>query len=84
MEDGFPELYLNHDSNNVTSTLPAAAELSHIISLYHSQVNHHCVAYHLKFVVIEFDDLVSFSLVIEAKLCQTATLESQPNISYVW
>lgn len=37
MEDGFPELYIGHDSNYGTSSLPV--ELSHVISLYQSQVN---------------------------------------------
>ena len=38
MEDGFPELYTSQDSNYSTSSLPV--ELSHVVSLYHSQVGH--------------------------------------------
>lgn len=43
MDDGFPDLYIARDSNNSTSSLPV--ELSHVISLYHSQVNHCCCLY---------------------------------------
>ena len=49
MKDGFPDLYIGRNSNNSTSSLPI--ELSHVVSLYHSQVNYSCCLYILQHIV---------------------------------